>query len=210
MRTTLAVISLFALCSTSAPSRAQEPGAPRTELKTESEPAPRSHFTGQDALTQYLERHMELRFEQGMFSAFEVYQNGAPIDLGFFGGGADEIFHGSPDALEAMSTYQIMRAVGFPLWLAGTLALTVQIAILLVDVFEDTDILVNPSGPKPAFFGLLIGGAAVGITGGTLMQVAPSYLNDAVLYHNRDLLLELRGQRAELPRPAAMRLSLSF
>jgi hypothetical protein len=79
-----------------------------------------------------------------------------------------------------------------------------------VDVFEDTDILVNPSGPKPAFYGLLIGGAVTGIAGGTMMQAAPSYLNDAVLYYNRDLLRELRGQRAELPHPAALRLTLNF
>ncbi len=208
MRRLLTSLCCLGLSTFALEVEAQEPGAPRTEI--EEVPARPSTPSGTNALDEYLARSMELRFEPGMFSQFEVYQNGAPIGLGFFGGGYEEIFHGSPDALDSMSTYQLLRAVGFPLWLAGTVALTVQLAILLVDVFEDTDILVNPSGPKPAFYGLLIGGAVTGIAGGTMMQAAPSYLNDAVLYYNRDLLRELRGQRAELPHPAALRLTLNF
>lgn len=196
------------LLFTALDARAQEPGGPRPA--DAADPQPDAFPGAKDALDQYLERSLELRFEQGMFSPFEVYQNGTSIDLGFFGGGYESVFAGSPDALEAMSTYQILRAVGLPLWIAGMLTLTVEVVLLLVDALEGTDILMEPGGPKPLFYGLLIGGGVVGVAGGIMIQAAPSYLGDAVLYHNRDLLREIRGQRAELARPATLAFSFSF
>lgn len=213
MRSSLLAFALVGLSLLPRTVFAQDPGEARFETIPESPPAdlaPPGHGAVHDPLEEYLNRNMELRFEQGMFSPFEVYRNGAPIELGFFGGNYETVFDGSPDAIDSMSSYQLLRAIGFPLWLAGTIMLTVELAIVMVDAFEDTNILVDPSGPKAAFYGLLIGGAVTGIAGGTMMQAAPSYLSDAVLYYNRDLIRELRGQRAELPRPTSFSLTMSF
>lgn len=237
MRSRLALLVFFGLVASPLPSNAQdseppgstaeappsaadEPGEPRVEPLPEAPPptvpsapsAPSARGVGgRDALDEYLSRSMELRYEPGMFTTFEVYQGGAPIELGFFGGGYEEIFAGSPDAIESMETYQLLRAIGIPLWFAGVAVLTAEIVLLMLDAFGDGEkILVDSGGPTTLFWGLTISSFAVSAVGTTLIQAAPSQLDDAVIYYNRDLVLELRGQRAELPRLPSLRLTMSF
>lgn len=208
MRAPLFASLLSCVVLVARPAWAQEPGGPRDAEVTP--PGPGAFPGARDALDEYLERSLEIRVEQGFFSSVTVYQNGAPIDLGFFGGSAEDFFAGSPDALESAGTFRLLRVLGFSLWLAGLTTLVVEVALLLTDAFGDTDLVLDLDGPTPLFWGLMIGGLVTGGAGATMLQAAPGYLGDAVVFHNRDLLREIRGARAELPRVPTLGYTFRF
>lgn len=208
MRAPLLSALLSCLVLVARPAWAEELGG--LEGAEATPPAPGAFPGARDALDEYLERSLEIRVEQGFFSPVTVYQNGSPVELGFFGGGGEALVANSPDALDAIGTFRVLRVLGFSLWLAGVATLVVETALLFVDIFGDSDLLVDLDGPKPLFWGLLIGAAVTSGAGGIMLQAAPGYLGDAVVHHNRDLLREIRGARAELPRVPTLGYAFRF
>lgn len=142
-----------------------------------------------------------------------VLRRGAKrIELGFFGGDGEEIFDGSPKALEEMATYRTLRITGFTMWVAGLATLVSELVILLVDeeLLIEPAVFGSPSGPKPLFYGLLIGGTVVGVAGGAMMGAANWFLSDAVDHYNADLYQRLRRVRADMGGTLSLRWSGRF
>lgn len=140
-----------------------------------------------DLLGQYRQQMIEARFS--MFSGLKLQRGERDLDLGFAGSNLEEIFAGSPAALDAAGTYRTLTITGTVLWAAGLATLVAELVLLAAD----RDTLVANGEIKPLFWALLGPGAAIGISGGLMMQGANVYLNDAVSYYNRDLAQQLRG-----------------
>ena len=108
--------------------------------------------------------------------------DGAPVKLGYFGGGYEDVFRGSPDALDSMLTYRRLKISATVLKGAALATILAQAALMISGELSTGDAL---------FYGLLASGAALGLTGGLLSQGANAYLSDAVGQYNRDIFEEL-------------------
>lgn len=147
-----------------------------------------------DALGQY--RAGALSLDYDFFTGVRVTRNGLEASPGFFGGDAQQVFDGSPAALDDMDTYRTLRITGTTLWATGLALLVSELVLLAVDQSS----MIDPdAGATPLFYGLLGGGAALGLVGGGLMQGANSYLSDAVHHYNADLEERLRRQAGTGP-----------
>jgi hypothetical protein len=154
------------------------------------------------ALEQYRAQSLELRMTGwGGFSGFgHLYRDGREIDVAFFGGNAGEIFKGSPQALAHMETYQTYRKFGFTLFAVG---IATQIAALGV-LIRNPDLGLfdfdNERSVLEMFYGLLIGGTIVGVTGGVMMQYSERFLSEATVAYNKTLYDRLRSSSQAKPR----------
>jgi hypothetical protein len=145
-----------------------------------------------DLLERYRTRELRTRFS--FWKQQEVYRAEKPMELGYFGGNYQDIFAGSPAALDSMSTYRTLR-------IAGTAAYVVGLGLLVADLV----LLANGSSSvvgrnargeinsaKPLYWGLLIPGGVLGFSGIFAMQGANAYLSDAIDQYNSDLATQLR------------------
>ena len=154
------------------------------------------------ALEQYRAQSLELRITGlGGFGGFgHLYRNGQEIDQGFFGGNAGEIFKGSPVALAHMKTYQSYRKFGFTLYVVGIAAQIAALGVLIRN--PDLGLLdfENEGSVLEMFYGLLIGGTVVGVTGGIMMQYSERFLSEATVAYNQTLYDRLRSSSQAKPR----------
>jgi hypothetical protein len=152
----------------------------------------RAQANDSNALDRYHAEHLSLRYQ--LFGGLRLTRSSENVALGFFGGGAEEIFEGSPDALAEMETFTTLRTAGTVLWATGLTILVAELVILLVD----DDVFINPASNggtvKPLFWGLLGTGTALGLAGGFMIQFSSSNLSRAVGHYNDDLHQRLRGQ----------------
>jgi hypothetical protein len=144
-------------------------------------------------LDEYRSRELHTRYSA--WSGQEVYRGDKEVELGYFGGGSDAVFAGSPRALDSISTFSTMR-------IAGTTAYTVGLGLLITDLVllatgsnavVGRDAQGDIDSVKPLGWGLLIGGTVLGIGGGVAMQGANAYLSDAVDQYNEDLANRLKA-----------------
>lgn len=128
-------------------------------------------------------RDQELAATISFWSGIKIRRgNGVQVELGYFGGGYQEVFRGSPDALASMVTYRRLKISGTVVRGAALAAILTQAALMISGEMSTGDGL---------FYVLLASGAALGVTGGLLDQGANAYLSDAVGAYNRDLFKEL-------------------
>jgi len=154
-----------------------------------------SKAEGQQALQQYRQQALGLRFS--FWKGMELRRGEASAALGFFGGGATEIFAGTAAALDSMRGYRIVRIAGTAMWVAGLATLLTELVLLAAD----RDLLIDQreSSIKPLFWAMIIPGGVIGISGGLMMQGANGYLSDAVGEYNRELARRLSGGSAAVP-----------
>ena len=140
-------------------------------------------------LTRYRAESLSLRVE-GLGGQPALMRDGVELDYGFFGQDGELHFAGSPAALDHLESFQDMRTGGFIAWVVGLTTLTTVLVILLAepDVFYDDALREDPNA---LFWGLLIGGGVVGVSGGLVMQAANTHLSDAVDAFNADLFERL-------------------
>ena len=150
-------------------------------------------------LDEYRARELYTRYSA--WSGQEVFRSGNAVEVGYFGGGSDVVFAGSPRALDSMSTFSTMR-------IAGTTAYAVGLGLLITDIVllaTGSNSVVNRNAlgdiesVKPLFWGLFISGTVIGISGGIVMQGANSYLSDAVDQYNEDLANRLKAGASSAP-----------
>jgi hypothetical protein len=158
------------------PWRAREPGV--------APPAP----TGVDALAAFRRQMIEIRPTTSGFSTVRLQRRDGLADLGYFGGGADDIFAGSPEALAAMDRFRSARTTGTVLWVTGLGAATAGIVLMFnaaarTDSYESDDSGVSP----PVYLGAILGGLALEIAGVLIAQGAYDHLGAAVDAYNNDL-----------------------
>lgn len=156
------------------------------------------------ALDRYRAEALEFRIgTPGFGSGSQLHRGGAPVELGFFAGNADMVFRESPAALASIERHRTFLITGFSLWVAGNVILLTELTILLAA----PELLISErnefglDGLKPLFWGLLGGGAAIGITGGFLMGYSQRHLGDAVVIYNDDLYQRLKGAGAQMKAP---------
>jgi hypothetical protein len=114
------------------------------------------------------------------WSGAELHRgDGRPVELGMFGGGYQEIFKGSEDALASMRIYRALKISGNVARLTGIATMVTQIALVASGQIASGDAL---------FWTLLGSGIVLNIGGSVLAQGADSYLSDAIQQYNRDLL----------------------
>jgi hypothetical protein len=159
------------------------------------------------ALATYRANEFSTRFS--MWKGQELYRGGQRVDLGYFGGNGDELFAGSPEALDDIHTFRAMRITGLSLYLAGLGMMVADIALLA----SGSDAVAERSSPgevglKPLFWALFIPGVGAGLTGAFLMQGANGPLSDAVEHYNGDLARRLDRQ-AILRKPSGLTLHFS-
>jgi MFS family permease len=142
-----------------------------------------------DPLNAYRQQALGARFS--FWSGLRLVRGEQVVKLGFFGGGREEIFAGSPAALEAIDGYRRLRIGGTIMWAVGLATLVAELALLAAD----RDLFIAGESVRPLFWGMLIPGAVVGIAGGIMMQAANGYLSDAIERHNDDLYRRLSGER---------------
>jgi len=130
---------------------------------------------------------MEFRIDG--FAGAVLYQGGREVELGVFGTEYETVFAGSPDAIDAASRYNTMKAVGWSVWAIGLAGLVAELVVLLVA----EDILVDEFSGEPTglFTSWLLISTAVGVAGGIVVQLSATHLSDAVQAYNRDLFQEL-------------------
>ncbi|MFC1611748.1 hypothetical protein ACFL6C_12370 [Myxococcota bacterium] len=129
--------------------------------------------------------YVKVGFGHGL-GGVAAFQNGEEMDLGFFGGNVETYFDGSPEALEVAKSFSTYKTVGFAMWSIGMATLLADLGILIYIIGEnDGRVYANNF---PLIFGLLIGGAAVGLPGVFLFQHANSRLVEAVNIHNAALM----------------------
>src|SRR5262249_21361539 len=80
-------------------------------------PAQRTPSRQTVLLEEYRARELYTRYT--FWSGQKLYRAGVPVDLGYFGGGGDEIFAGSARALDSISTYRTLRITGTTAWVVG-------------------------------------------------------------------------------------------
>jgi hypothetical protein len=134
-----------------------------------------------DPLGRYRATEVEMRPAFGNLEPFELRQRGRSVDVGLFGGDAAALFGASPEAMAAMARYRTRKQIGFGLWATG---LAVLVGALVLTAVE-SDIVVETNGEfvtavTPAWWGLLLGGTALGAAGGIVMQSAMTPLGEAV------------------------------
>lgn len=147
--------------------------------------------TGAELLDRYRMGAFSTRFE--LFKGLVLSRSGQDVDVGFFGGNAEELFGESPRAMEDMTTFTQMRTVGTTFYAVGLGALLTELVLLP----NDSGTFVSPHDGQPTvvFWTTLVGGAVLGMTGALLMQGANSYLSDAMENYNTDLARRLGGHR---------------
>ncbi len=147
-----------------------------------------------DPLEQYRARELYTRFS--FWKGQEVVRGGKTVDIGYFGGGYQDVFAGSPAALDSMSTFRTLRITGTVLWVAGLAILVTDIVLLGSESnsIVDKDSRGQVTSVKPLYWGLLIPGGVLGISGGVMMQGANGYLSDAINQYNSDLTLQIGGR----------------
>jgi hypothetical protein len=157
----------------------------------------RGEGAGETPLARYRAQALQARFSA--WSGLKVTRAGEPVELGFFGGRYREVFANSAEAREAMGTFRTLRISGTVLWAAGLAALLTDIVLVAAEsdlvLDETTQGLVVEREVNTLFWGLFIGGAVVGMTGGVMMQGANGYLSDAVIHHNDALYRQLSASR---------------
>lgn len=161
--------------------------------------------SGPSPLTQYRQKALGARFS--FFKGLELTREGRPVSLGFFGGNAPSLFDGSDEALESMESYRALRISGTILWATGLAVLLTEVVLLVTDKDIFIEEKVGGNEIKPLFWGLLGGGAVIGITGGIMMQGANGYLSDAIGQYNDDLAKGLQSRRALRSWPSSLCLS---
>jgi hypothetical protein len=149
--------------------------------------------TNPTPLAQYRARELYLRYS--WFPGLQLMRAGRVEELGYFGAGADEIFADSAAALESMRAYRTKRIVGTILYVAGLAAIVTDLVLLLADsnLLLEKDRSGRATSIKPLYWGLLIPGGVVGVTGGVLMQSANGSLGDAIDRYNHDLARRFDG-----------------
>lgn len=148
-----------------------------------SQPAPQISLT---SLDRYRER--ELAATISFWRGIQLKRgDGAQVELGRFGGAYEQVFKGSPGALDSMRTYRRLKISGTVLQVAALATVLTQTALMASGKLSTDDSL---------FYGLLAGGAGLGLTGSVVMQGANAYLSDAVQQYNRDLL-QILDRRAD-------------
>ena len=161
-------------------------------------------------LDDYRARELHTRFS--FWSGQQLYRGEREAELGYFGGGSDEIFAGSPRALDSMSTFQTLR-------IAGTTAYVVGLGLLVTDLVllstrSDSVVGRNAQGEvdsvKPLSWALLVSGGVLGVGGGIAMQGANSYLSDAVEQYNADLASRLKSTASSRIRTVTVGFRSSF
>ena len=149
-------------------------------------------------LDQYRARELHTRF--AWWRGQELYRGDKPVQLGYFGGNSQDIFAGSPAALDSMSTFRTVR-------ITGTTAYVVGLALMVTDLFllgTSSNSVVSRNaqgevtGVKPLYLGLLFPGAVLSLSGAIAMQGANGYLSDAIDQYNSDLTKQLKGSSAML------------
>jgi hypothetical protein len=116
-----------------------------------------------------------------------VFQNGAKLDLGYFGGNLEAYFKESPEALETATGFRTRQIVGFVMWSAGMAAVIADIILIPVLASQGREPFLNNQG---VLWGLLIGGSAVGTSGALVLDSAVTKLAAAVNQFNAHLLNE--------------------
>jgi len=161
-------------------------------------------------LDEYRARELHTRFS--FWTGQTLFRGGRPVDVGYFGGGSDEIFAGSPGALDSMSTFQTLRIGGTTAYVVGLGLLVTDIVLLATQ--SSAVVGKNSEGGadsvKPLAWGLLVSGGVLGIGGGIAMQSANGYLSDAVEQYNADLASRLKGESAARWRNVGVRFRGAF
>jgi len=164
----------------------------RTAPSAVSTAADKSAERTSDLLERYRARELRTRFS--FWKQQEVYRAEKPMDLGYFGGNYQDIFAGSPAALDSMSTYRTLRVTGTAAYVVG-LGLLVADLVLLANGSSSV-VGRNARGEidsvKPLYWGLLIPGGVLGFSGAFAMQGANAYLSNAIDQYNGDLATQLR------------------
>jgi hypothetical protein len=140
-------------------------------------------------------RALELHTRFSFWSGQEVYRADKSVELGYFGGGSQDIFAGSTRALESISAFRTLRIAGTTSYVVG-LGLLVADLVLLANgsssvVGKNTRGEIN--SVKPLYWGLLLPGTVLGLSGAIAMQGANAYLSDAIDEYNADLANRLKG-----------------
>lgn len=116
-----------------------------------------------------------------------IYQNGALLDIGYFGGGAEACFREAPEALESARRFRRERVIGSTLYFVG-------LATMLTDLVVLTTVVARPGAPPPSVgetlgaAGAAVGGAVVGVVGAVYLGISNSALNQAMNEYNGWLL----------------------
>lgn len=163
--------------------------AAATWLLVASTPARAQAPSPVDPLNAYRQQALGARFS--FWNGLQLVRDGSVVKLGFFGGGREELFAGSPAALDSIDGYRRLRIGGTIMWIAGLATLVAELALLAVD----RDLLIAGESVRPLFWGMLVPGAVVGVAGGIMMQGANGYLSDAIQRYNDDLYRRLSAGR---------------
>lgn len=186
-----AVVLVLAL--TSAPSLARaQPATPSGSAR--------------DAITALEQSLLTLRVG---FGGTQLVRAGQVVPFGFFGGELQTVFAGSPKALAAARSFRTYRMIGLPLYIVGTAAL---LADLFLIGFKHSSVYDNRSGEVTGlWYGLLIGGAVLGVGGGAVLGASQGRLSEAVERYNEDVFARVKsGVRAGLlPVPGGVAAGLS-
>lgn len=155
------------------------------EVEAEKSSAPPGESS---PLVEYRKKALSSRLS--LWSGLKLQQAGKELKLGYFGGGYQNIFEGSPSALESMKTFQKMRISGVVLYGVG-------LATMLSLLFAGDSLVEENADGKRAdsvFWVVLFTGLGVSLTGAGLMQGANSYLADAIHQYNDDLFERLNSR----------------
>jgi hypothetical protein len=146
-----------------------------------------------DPLEQYRARELYTRYS--FWKGQEIVRGGKTVEIGYFGGGYQDVFAGSPAALDSMSKFRTLRITGTVFWVAGMTILVTDIVLLgtVSDSVVEKNSRGQVTGVKPLYWGLLIPGGVIGISGGVMMQGANGYLSDAIERYNTDLTSQIKG-----------------
>ena len=138
------------------------------------------------------DRHMY--FSAGFGPA--IYQHGQPVALGPFGRNVDRYFGDSPETLASARSFRRLSLIGAPLYAVGLAALLTDLFVLSANS-EGGAFVANH---EPLVWGLIGGGAALGITGGILLGVGGQRLRRAVNRFNAFLINRVLppGQQLDL------------
>ena len=133
-------------------------------------------------------RSQQLVLELGFYGSVTLRRDGEDAGFGYFGTGAQRIFAGHPEALEAAMTFRRMRIAGVVLTAVGGATLITQLVLLLLDSEALVDHgATGREGLRPLTFIMLGSGLGLSIGGVLLEAGAGAYASRAVREYNRAL-----------------------
>ncbi len=141
-------------------------------------------------LDAYRRESLYLRFS--FWRGYRVYRDGHDADLGFFGRRGDEVFAGSPAALDSITGFRSKRISGLLMNIVGVGLIVADIVLLTTESELVTEPRPGRDERKPLFWYLLVPGEVMIVAGGFTIASASVDLSDAIDSYNLDLANRLR------------------